>query len=169
MRPPSPIRVFRPLGLTLAIITGAILFGFFPLLKAYIAWRWNRGFEEDGAILGATIPYDNFTLLTGTLGCLVLLSACFAWWGKPPQIRFVYQGAVLITSFSLIAETITRMQTAYNPATAIYPLEDTIQQALQCQVPFQILLTLYIIWYCNRAPARAFYQQKPLTKWQAAD
>lgn len=158
-------RVFRPLGLSLAIAAGSILFGLWPLVKFYVAWRWNRGFEEDGAILGALIPFDWITILTGFLGVCVLISAVWAWLGKPPQARFVFQGLILITTLVLIGETYFRVTSPDETYNAIYPLEQSLSSALQCQVPLQILLTLYIMWYCNRAPARAFYLQKPLQPW----
>jgi hypothetical protein len=33
---------------------------------------------------------------------------------------------------------------------------------LRCQFPAMILAPPYVIWYINRAPARAFYRRVPL-------
>lgn len=156
-------RVRRPLGLQLAIVSAIILFSGWTLVKFYIAYRLNRGVQdEQGIIFGTTLPYDWLTQLSALLGVIVLISALFAWWGKPPQIRFVFQGAVLLTAILLIAETIYRLQPSDEPSLSIVSGEDAMKDALRCQIPLQILTALYIIWYCNRAPARAFYRQEPL-------
>jgi hypothetical protein len=151
--------------LTLAILTGVALFALFPLLKWYMAWRLNEGVVEDGALIGATLPYDFFTWATALLGLAVLLTALFAWVGRPKAVRWLYQGFVLLTCLLLLAESYVRL--TEEPRTAEEALvissgQQTIATFLRCQIPFQILVVLYIIWYCNRAPARAFYSQVPL-------
>ncbi len=151
-------RVFRPLGLTLAIIAAVILFGIWPLVKFYVTWRLNAGqFGGDNLMLaGSTTPFDGFTYLSAILGIVVIVSAGFAWRGRLPWIRFVFQGATLLTVTVLIAEAIARTQTTN--------ADDVLRDVLRCQLPVQAFIALYIVWYNNRAPARAFYRQTPLTQ-----
>jgi len=159
--------VFRPLGLALAVAAGFILFGIFPILKSYISWRLNRGIESNGVVVGASIPFDGFTYLGTGLGIVVFVLAFFAWRGKPPQVRFVFQGAVLLSVLLVILETLFRLNTN-SGADALFTNSggDTINAIFRTQVPLQILTAIYIIWYCNRAPARAFYRQETLLSWQ---
>lgn len=160
----SQKRVYRPFGLTLAILMAIILFAAFPLLKLYFAWRLDDcggGGAFDCGITGFGL--DTWNWVVGGLGAVVLVTAILAWIGKPPQIRFIFQGAVLVTGIAIILEVIAR-------SSETNALDDSatelMRNILRCQVPFQILLALYIIWYCNRAPARAFYRQEPLRSWQ---
>lgn len=159
----SQKRVYRPFGLTLAIIMGIVLFAAFPLLKLYFAWRLDDCSNDAGFDCGITgFSLDSWNWAGGILGAIVLISAIFAWIGKPPQIRFIFQGAVLITGLEIILEAIARSSGGSASSSAA----EMMRNILRCQVPFQILLALYIIWYCNRAPARAFYRQEPLRSWQ---
>ncbi|MFP4323254.1 MAG: hypothetical protein ACLFTK_12440 [Anaerolineales bacterium] len=152
MRP----EVYRPLGLTIAILGAVLLFGAWPLVKLYIVWRLNaRVFEGDDLMLaGSTTPMDGYTYITGILGVVVILTSLFAWLGRPPVIRFVFQGAVLLAAVALVAEAITRASSQAS--------SDVLREVLRCQAPIQVLMAVYIVWYCNRAPARAFYRQEPL-------
>lgn len=159
----KPTRVRRPLGLTLAIFAAFALFGFWPLLKTYLAWQFEEDRTNSDALIfsgNSTFPFDAFTQFLGLLGVLVIISAIFAWLGRPPVIRFVFQAAVLITGIALISETVYRT----SDATYLDSLEQAMGGVMQGQVPVQILTALYIIWYCNRAPARAFYRQEPLQR-----
>lgn len=162
-------RVFRPLGLTLAILTGILAFGIYPILKAYFAWRLNTCTTVDGFSCGSTtFPFDTLTQFIAGLGILVIITAIFAWRGRPPQIRFIFQGAILFTAFMLVLETIIRIR-GDKPTIWEGGLDSTVQlfeAVLKGQIPILILVALYIIWYCNRAPARAFYRQQPMKTMQ---
>lgn len=152
--------VYRPLGLTIAIFAGVVLFGLWPVTKLYVAWRLNAGFEDDGVIMGGSIPFDTLMIVTGIMGGVVIVTALFAWLGRPRQIRFIFQFAVLATGLCLISETLYRISQETKTLTATSG-DQVLQNILLCQLPLQILMTVYIIWYCNRAPARAFYRQEP--------
>lgn len=158
-------RVFRPLGLTIAILTGIIAFSAYPLLKAYFAWRLNNCTTVDGFTCGSTtFPFDALTQGIAGLGILVFITAIFAWRGKPPEIRFVFQGSVLLTAVMLVLESIIRIQ-GDKPTIWEGGIDSTVQlfeSVLKGQIPILILVALYIIWYCNRAPARAFYRQEAM-------
>jgi len=157
--------VFRPLGLTIAIFSAAILFSAWPLVKLYMAWRLqadNNAADEENFLFTAssTIPLDTLTVVTGLLGLGVLVSAFFAWWGKPPRIQYVFQALVILTTVTLIGESIYRAVGAQNLLQE--PIAQAIDSLSRCQIPLQVLTALYVVWYCNRAPARAFYRQQPL-------
>jgi len=160
----SPMRVYRPLGLSLAIMAAIVLFAIWPIVKFYFGWRLNEGcFEETGACWGTSFAFDNFSIFIGLLGLLVLISAVLAWRGRPKQMQYIFQAIVLLTSLSLIFEALARTQGWIGGS--VYPSSaDSLNRILTNQIPFQLLVTLYILWYCNRAPARAFYRQIPLSR-----
>ena len=142
------VKVYRPPGLTLAIIAAVVLFSGWSLVKFYIAWRLNAGIEKDGILFGSTLPFDLLTQINGFLGALVVLTAIFAWRGKPPQARFVFQGVVLLSVVGLIVETILRSTstTGSDGLVVINSGENIVKSFSQCQIPLQIMVTLYIIW-----------------------
>ena len=159
--------VRRPFGLTLAIIMAIMLFGIWPLMKLYFAWDLSSGVNDSGFAWGNdTFAFDTANKVVGLLGAAVIVSAIFAWYGKPPQVRFVFQALVLITGIALIIETAMRAAPGDVFADSA---SAALADVLRCQVPIQILTALYIIWYCNRAPARAFYRQEPLRSWQESN
>jgi hypothetical protein len=156
-------RVYRPLGLTLAILSGIILFGVWPLVKFYLAYRLNFAAEQDSLLIawGAeSLPLDWLTYLVGALGVLVIITAVFAWIGKPPYIQYVFQAVILITGIALVGETL------YRTAAPADSITDFVNNVSERQIPIQVLVALYIIWYCNRAPAQAFYRQEPAKTWK---
>lgn len=160
-------RVFRPLGLTLAILAAIVAFSVYPIAKTYFAYRLNDCTNDAGFACGiSSFPFDTLTQAIGVLGVVVFITAIFAWWGKPPQIRFIFQGAVLLTAIMLMLESIVRVLDANTDLSEGQLFKDSTEElfnsVLRCQIPMLILVALYIIWYCNRAPARAFYTQKPI-------
>jgi hypothetical protein len=156
---PRP-KVARPPGLALAIIAAVIFFSISPAIRFYLAWRLNRGIAGDGEIIGAAIPLNTFSYISAGMALVVLLTAIVAWIGKPPQARLLFLGAVVAMSGLVLGENLYRI---LEPTPYWSSSDELLADFLRCQFPFQIAISLYIIWYCNRAPARAFYQQKPLT------
>lgn len=161
-------RVYRPLGLTIAIMAGVVLFGVWPLTKFYIAYRLNADVDDGGLIFGSSLPFDTLIQATAVVGVLVILSAVFAWIGRPASIQYMFQVIILLSAFLLIGEAIYRTTQETTGINSSFQSGDaTAEDILRCQVPLQILTALYIIWYCNRAPARAFYRQEPATPYNA--
>jgi hypothetical protein len=151
-------RVRRPLGLTLAILMTAVLYGVMPLCEVYFMQRLDVTASE--AFLIGGIDINLWTWVQGLVGGAVLIVCALAWLGRPSWIRFVLVGLLLLlTGVNLyrIVETWT---------TSIDPIFGGQTQAaerffLRCQFPAMIVAPLYVIWYINRAPARAFYRRVP--------
>jgi hypothetical protein len=156
--PPSD-RVYRPLGLILAILAVALLYGVMPLLEVYFLRRINAVSEETFILGGVDI--GTWTLLEGAYGGVVLVMCILAWWGRPSWIRFVFMAAVLFPAAVMLYRVI---QTWIAPADPISggQAQEISQGLLRCQLPGLILVPLYVVWYINRAPARAFYRRVPL-------
>lgn len=156
--------VFRPLGLTIGIMAAFVLFGFWPLIKFYIAYRLNSG--EDMFMISG-FPYDTWTKAGGVAGVLIMSSAIFAWIGKPPMMRWMFQIFVLASGIILIG---SELYPSNEPATVVGlgSMNDVADTAKRL-IPTYFITLIYILWFMNRAPARAFYTQTPLQKWQESD
>jgi hypothetical protein len=152
-------RVRRPLGLSLAIILTAIPYGVMPLLEVYFLKRLDATARE-AYILGG-VDISTWTWVEGVMGGFVLIVCILAWWGHPSQIRFLMVGVLLL----LTAINLYRIGEAWT--SGVDPIsgglvQTGIRDLLGCQLPAMILAPPYVIWYINRAPARAFYRRVPL-------
>lgn len=166
----------RPLGLSLAILACVCLFSLFPLgelgLKLIIQERFSRfeeimipSFDEEEPFVGAIASGGSVTLVTETelwlqagLGVAFLIVCIFAWRGRPPWVRYVL--FVMVLGLTLLSAAITLSQLLSPPALedGITSADGFFQQARCGQLVLTILIPLYMIWYMNRAPARAFYR-----------
>ncbi|MEW6580614.1 MAG: hypothetical protein AB1435_15655 [Chloroflexota bacterium] len=164
MRAERPARAPRPLGLTLALAATAALYGVVPLLEAYFLTRLDATAEEAFLLGGVTITA--WTWLQGAFGALVLVVCALAWWGRPPQIRFVLVGLLLVLTVITFYRVVEAVRA---PADPIFggQAQSALRGYLRCQLPGLIVVPLYVLWYLNRAPARAFYRRRPLARSQA--
>lgn len=152
-------RVRRPPGLSLAILLTAVLYGLMPLLEVYFLRRLDATANE-AYILGG-VDISTWTWLQGVIGGFVLIVCLLAWWGHPPQIRFLMVGVLLL----MTAINLYRMGEAWT--SRVDPIygglaQSAMRNLLRCQSPAMVLAPPYVIWYINRAPARAFYRRVPL-------
>jgi len=147
-------RRYRPLGLSVAILAAALLYGVLPLLPVLLMVWLNF----QGRIMGAEIV-SWLGWLNAALGLLTLLASVLAWVGRPSWSRWMLIGlVVLATALRLVQEA----QVLFSRSSGIGEVGGNLsglgQPLALCQIPLLILTPLYIAWYMNRAPARAFYQ-----------
>ncbi len=152
-------RVRRPLGLTIAIWGTAALFGVLPLLEVYFLKRLNATAYEAFILGGVDISTWNW--LEGLFGGVMLIICALAWLGRPSWIRFALVGMLLI----MTAINCYRIYQAWT--TSADPIfggqtQQGLRVLLRCQLPGLLVLPPYVVWYINRAPARAFYRRVPL-------
>jgi len=152
-------RVRRPLGLSLAILLTAVLYGLMPLLEVYFLRRLDATAKE-AYILGG-VDISTWTWLQGVIGGFVLIVCLLAWWGHPPQIRFLMVGVLLLMTAINLSRIVEAWTSRVDP---IYGglAQSAMRNLLRCQFPAMVLAPPYVIWYINRAPARAFYRRVPL-------
>lgn len=165
------LKPHRPLGLTIAILVAIIFYSIIPLLftaqlllvEAHMASMETEWYvdEDDtveqiasgGDLTGGITRFD--MIVQGVLAVIFLGVAFFAWRGKPRIMRHVYVLAVIITSLVTLFVTIFPSATGGLSGGSL----DSFSRLLNPTVlVFNILLPLYVIWYLNRAPARAFYR-----------
>ncbi len=151
-----PARAPRPLGLMLALAATAALYGVAPLLEVYFLTRLDATADEAYLLGGVTIT--TWTWLQGAFGALVLGACLLAWWGRPPQIRFVLSGLLLALTLVMLYRVVEAVRAPVDPIFG-GQAQSALRDYLRCQLPGLILVPLYVLWYLNRAPARAFYRR----------
>lgn len=157
----------RPFGVSLAIIAAFFMFSLLPLLQAglllAVQSRFNNiSLPEDypqpitgGEILGLS---SGGLLLQIMAAAAFLLVSGLAWRGRPPAIRFVFVGAVLLlTIIKLLVLVAGRLATA-DAQIGVSSLDSLASSIQAGQLVIEALVTLYVLWYMNRGPARAFYR-----------
>jgi hypothetical protein len=164
------IKPHRPFGLMIAIGVGVLFYsliplfftGYFLLVETHLASmesQWTFGEEtveeiaRGGELTGGVTRFD---MLVQTILAFVFLTiAILAWRGKPRIMRHILTWSVVIIS-------------AVTLFVAIFPTPvggvsggsfDGLSRLLQPSVlVFYVLLPLYVVWFLNRASARAFYR-----------
>jgi len=152
--------VRRPLGLTIAILATAALYGIVPLLEVYFLRRVNMA-AGDAFLLGG-VDISAWTWLEAAFGGIVLVTCMLTWWGHPRQIRYVLIVLLLVLSGLNLYRIIEAWTSSIDP---LYggQAQSALRGFLRCQLPLMIVVPLYVLWYINRAPARAFFKHVPLT------
>ncbi|HML22617.1 MAG TPA: hypothetical protein PKD09_13275 [Aggregatilinea sp.] len=160
-RSAQPDRVVRPLGLSIALLATAILYGIAPLLEVYFVHRLSMTAEESFVLGGADV--SQWAWIEAGVGGVILALCILAWWGRPAWIRYVLITVILIVTAINLYRII---DAAVAPSNPVYDglAQSALRSWLVCQLPALALIPLYTTWYLNRAPARAFYARVPLSQ-----
>lgn len=165
----------RPLGLSLAIIASALLFSILPLLQVgFVGLIQSRfaalGSTEvtypDGQTVtplasGVEVEIVNPTaLIIQVVVSLVFLTiAVMTWVGRPRQIRYIFLAAVLtLAGLSIMTLIIQVLNPPTLQTTGLSSGDDVGQRLRWSEILVSVLVPLYVVWYVNRAPARAFFR-----------
>lgn len=166
MKPP------RTLGVSLAILASVMLFTVLPLLQVaapvLIQYRLSQvdlplpdgmgtvrpvavGGELEGGSNGATL----FQLGSSAL---FLVIAIGAWLGRPRWIRGVMLAAVLILLTVTVITSIATLNAPPDINSGLDSGQSLTASLIYARLGVSGLVTLYVLWYLNRGPARAFYR-----------
>ncbi|MAS34349.1 MAG: hypothetical protein CL610_10100 [Anaerolineaceae bacterium] len=154
----------RPLGLSLAILISVVLFSLLPIGQVIFVLSLQRQFEsieflEGGGAVGGSLQVSQTNLIVPViLGILFLLIAILAWRGRPPQIRFVFVAAVIIVTLVTIALSTAGVAQPADVSQGIDSGMQLTSSLMSARVLVSVLVALYVIWYVNRGPARAFFR-----------
>ncbi len=173
----------RTLGLSLAIIASAILFSILPLMQVIWVLLIQARFQSAVGVLPQTSASPeaeamatggNLTGAANTgliiqvvIAIVFLIIAVFAWRGRPPQIRWIMLAAVLVLTIISLLQSILTVIAPVDIEQGIDSGAALTRQAACGTIVLQTLIPLYVLWYMNRAPARAFYRgerQAPTVK-----
>jgi len=160
----------RTFGTSIAILASVMLFSIFPLLDLILLLLFrfrmgNPGGSFQDTFGGAYFSGSNFSGMSGpellihvVLGLSYLVLAVFAWRGRPPWIR----RAIIVMVIVQMGFTIV---TAFAPLTAQPSLAGgfdsggpVIRSFVVSRLVAGGLISLYTLWYLNRAPARAYFR-----------
>jgi hypothetical protein len=152
----------RPLGLTLAILASVILFSFMPLIQVLfvLRLRQNLYFDPSGGAAGIEmtgIP-DSTLFLQTAMGIGFFIIAVLAWRGRPSSIRFVMLAAVVLLTLISVVLTLIPLLSQPNLAQGLDSSEELSHTVLWGRLFLNVIIPLYVVWYTNRGPARAFYR-----------
>lgn len=162
----------RTLGLSLAILASVMLFTVFPMIQVamilLIRYRFqNAEVNIPGenstvapvAVGSAFAGLDDTTLWVQLVfGVIFLVIAVCAWRGRPRWIRFVMLAAVVLLTLVTIALSLAPLVTNPDFAQGIDSGAAIRSVLLSGRMLLSILVALYVVWYINRGPARAYYR-----------
>jgi hypothetical protein len=101
---------------------------------------------------------NEFVILQALGGLAFLIIAFFAWRGRPESIRQVMIVSVLGLTTLFLWDSITAFFTPPSLASGI-DSGGSLSRLLQCgRLGANLLVPIYVLWYMNRAPARAFFR-----------
>ena len=154
-------RPFRSLGLSLAILAVFFFFGFIPLIPALfviLLRLQGRIFE----------PVSLAFWLAPALGLLTMVVCVFAWLGRPPYIRILFLACTVLSAalsilFAVRPELLNFIGARAGGISYGSSLDGVLRGTLQCLLPLRLFVLAYVLWYVNRPPSRAFYDQSRLT------
>lgn len=158
----------RPFGVTLAIIASACLFSIVPLLQVGLILVvrqhfLNMDFKDSGldmiAMGGDFLGVSESSLILQSVLSIAFLVICvMAWRGKPSSIRFIMIVAVFaLTLIQLISVIIAAVnQPGFQAGTS--SMNGLMNSLGVGELVIQFLIFLYVVWYMNRGPARAFFR-----------
>ncbi|MBK9122579.1 MAG: hypothetical protein IPM16_05575 [Chloroflexi bacterium] len=162
----------RPLGLSLAIILSVGLYVVLPMFQLIV----QVGLQERISQIDSPIVVDGQELTAGASGGsfvlvgeselivqtvaagVFLVLAIFAWRGRPRGIRTAFTAAVLLYAGVTAYVTARTLLARSDISAGISSADDLVRQLLCGVLVTTVLIPLYVVWYINRAPARAFYR-----------
>lgn len=164
----------RPMGVTLAIIASLVLFSLFPLIEVGMIFLVRLHFANVSFGSDPTAPIAFGVDFLGIPDAKIALQtmaaiafsvvAVFAWRGRPAYMRYVLMVACLgLTFYTILSLIVSELNRQAAPLTAS-SLDSVLNSLSVGQFALSLLVTLYVIWYLNRGPARAFYRGYYLTE-----
>lgn len=157
----------RPFGVSLAIVLSLILFSFIPLLQVFftVYIRTQMGDsgmqiggsgDAIGGALGIVSITDVQLLLRGIPALLYVGVAVMAWRGWPPVARYVM--SVSVVGLWLYGTVLGLLRERTFSAAGGVSSDGVLRWLQSIDFVISALVVVYVVWYMNRAPARAFYR-----------
>lgn len=169
---PNDRKPGRTLGLSLAILASVMLFTIFPLMQvatiAIIRYRLQSASVNVPGESEAVSPVAVGSAFAGVndlslwiqlfFGIIFLVIAVCAWRGRPSWIRFVMLAAVVVLTLVTIGLSLAPLITDPSLEQGIDSGAAVRSVLLSGRMLLSILVALYVVWYVNRGPARAYYR-----------
>jgi hypothetical protein len=160
------------LGIALAILLSVMMFTVFPLLQVgqvvLLQFRLNQsmiaGLNDDDAqalfMGGDFLGVSPVSLVAQTVLAGAFLGvAVGAWLGRPRRtIRVIMLGAVLLLTLLGMVSSVAALLNTPTIATGLDSGQSVERALTWGRLAGTLLVTMYVVWYLNRGPARAFYR-----------
>ncbi len=159
----------RTFGISLAIVLSVFLFSVIPFLQIAVLGLIQYRTSGIGLIDGGTdTPIavgasfggvsNEFLIVQALFGAVFLVIAFFAWRGRPSSIRAILIVSVLLLTGFYVWDSVTAIFTPPDPQDGL-DAGGPIRTVLHLlRLAGNLLVPLYVLWYLNRAPARAFFR-----------
>lgn len=164
------LKPHRPFGLTIAILVGVIFYSLIPLfltaqfllVESHLSnmesqWTFGEDTVEEiargGDLTGGITRFDMIVQSLLALGFIIV--AFLAWRGKLRVMRHIFTGSVILIAVISVVILLYPTPTAGISGGSLDRLAVLLRPT---QFIFYFLLPLYVVWYLNRAPSRAFYR-----------
>lgn len=167
----TDIKPGRPIGLTLAILLSVLLYAVMPLVllgyRLIIQDRLSRvdtpvifeGEEYRALASGGSFQITTSEVAVQTVAIFIFLVVAYlAWRGGRSWIRPVFTSTVLLYGGLTAIFTLRDLLTPNTVDQGMTSLDTLIAQGLCSVLVTTVLVPMYVLWYVNRAPARAFYR-----------
>jgi len=159
----------RTLGISLAIFLSLVLFTLIPLVQVFFTLYIRSQISESGVLVGGTADAIGGSLgiaavsnaqllLRGVPALLYVGVAAMAWRGTPPTARYALSGSVVL--LWLYYRTLNFWSSREFSAEGGVSSDVLLQWLRSVDFVISLLVVVYVVWYMNRAPARAFYQER---------
>ena len=155
----------RTIGLSLAIIASVLMFSILPFAQVAVFLMLREQtrqieFLTQGGAIGGDIGgvADSILIIQVLMGVVFLIVAFFAWRGKPAAIRWIFVAVVVGLTALTIILTLTSLSSAQTLNSGLDSSAALTASLLRARLIASALVSLYVIWYVNRGPARAFYR-----------
>lgn len=154
----------RTIGISLAILLVVVFFSLFPFIQTGYKLILQDRIRQSQVIVGSnfhlTTPIDEISqssligLVSEIIPPIVFFILCFlTWLGKPSYIRHIFWIAVV----SWVVGMWVRLY-AVKEDEALFASNGFIHTIQIIYAIFSSIVGLYVVWYINRAPARAFFR-----------
>lgn len=155
----------RTLGVSIAIIFSVLLFSVLPIVQMITVLGVRERFRaveflESGGAIGGDLGgvADSAILLQLVIGIAFIVIGFFAWRGRPSWIRWVLTLSVFAVTVLTVFTSLQSLAQPVDISQGISSGDAGGMALLQTRLVVTVLVSLYVIWYMNRGPARAFYR-----------
>ena len=146
----------RPLGLVLAIFAAFVIYGLGPLIPLFLRLLIDLRGSQAGIDTRSIVDWEAIAFAVA-----VFILCVLAWLGRPRWSRW---GLIVVVWLATVVQLISTIQSLtpqpIGPAGTVGGDFQSLTRPLQfCQLIYLVLIPLYLTWYMNRSPARAFYRR----------
>ncbi|MBK8026121.1 MAG: hypothetical protein IPK19_33230 [Chloroflexi bacterium] len=155
-----------------------MLFTLLPLLQVSVIYLIQYRISQmsmpvDGGA-GQSVPFavggssegvtDAGLIIQVVLGLAYVPLALMAWRGRPRSIRLIIMGFVVALTAITVVLMVANLTSSPSIQSGIDSGGDLARQLTIGRTVLSALIALYVVWYLNRGPARAFFRGHYLTE-----